>query len=482
MKKIQLYNTLTRKKEELIPLYDGCIRMYVCGVTVYDYCHLGHARALVTFDVIYRTLKYFDYDVTFVRNFTDIDDKIIQRAAERHIPWQELTAQFIDAFREDTAALGCESPTHEPLATRHIAEMIAIITSLQDKGIAYEAGGDVFFSVRAYKNYGKLSGKDIDDLESGARVDVMDIKKDPLDFALWKSAKPGEPFWESPWGKGRPGWHIECSAMSMKYLGETFDIHGGGRDLIFPHHENEIAQSEGCTGKEFARYWLHNGFVNINAEKMSKSLGNFLTIRDILTYYSGEAVRLFILSAHYRSPLDYTDKNLDDAASALKRFYELMARLDTYSPKAGNNDGDLLSGQIASWKDEMESALADDFNTARIVGSVFEWVRNFNKLLDEKADLKAATVAEFKTVLKSFAKALGIFGSDPQMVLTEMRQKGLLKLGVTEEVILKAIDDRKNAKAAKNYAEADKIRQDLLAKGIQLKDAAGGLTTWDISS
>ena len=325
---LRVYNTLSGKKEEFKPLVPGKVGMYVCGVTVYDYCHIGHARANIVFDIVYRYLQYSNYDVTYVRNYTDVDDKIIARANERGISSQELSEEFIRAFDEDMAALGLRTPTHEPKATAYIAEIIALVEQLIAKGMAYESEGDVYYSVDNFPSYLKLSKRNMEEMLAGARIAPGELKRNPMDFALWKAAKPGEPSWESPWGAGRPGWHIECSAMSSSLLGETFDIHGGGRDLIFPHHENEIAQSEGVSGKPFVKYWLHNGFVNVNQEKMSKSLGNFFTIRDILKRYDPEVVRFFILTAHYRSPIDFSDQNLEESRLGLTRFYEALAHLD----------------------------------------------------------------------------------------------------------------------------------------------------------
>lgn len=479
---LQIYNTLKRKKEEFHPRVTGQVSLYVCGVTVYDYCHLGHARSLIVFDMIYRYFLYKGYAVTFVRNFTDIDDKIIQRSNEKNISWQQLTAEFIQAFHEDTAALGLKLPTHEPKATNHIQEMIDFIYQLEKLGFAYVSGRDVFFSVRKFKNYGKLSGKNIDDLEAGARVDVMDSKQDPLDFVLWKGSKPDEPFWESPWGQGRPGWHIECSAMSLKYLQSGFDIHGGGRDLIFPHHENEIAQSEACTHQEFARYWVHNGFVNINKEKMSKSLNNFLTIRDLLKIYPAEAVRLFVLSSHYRSPLDYTEQNIQNAVLGLKRFYQTKKRLMDFLNQP--HDFSILpevEDKIIQFKNEVGEALEDDFNTAKIVGAVFELIRFWNKSLDEQVFTAKSQVYQFLDFINNdVAAVLGIFGGDAQEVLAQMNQMVLNVSEIAEEEILDLISKRQQAKKNKDYKLADEIRQALQAKGVKLKDSADGLTTWEM--
>ena len=329
---LHIYNTLTKRKEAFKPIVDGEVRMYVCGVTVYDLCHIGHARAAIIFDVVYRYLKYLEYKVTYVRNFTDVDDKIIKRANNEKVSSEEIAERYIKEFYTDMNALGVEIPDCEPKATVHIPEMIEMIKKLIEKGYAYQANGDVFYSVRKFTEYGRLSGKNMDELLSGARVEIDEKKKDPLDFALWKASKPGEPWWESPWGKGRPGWHIECSAMGQKYLGEYFDIHGGGKDLVFPHHENEIAQSHAATGHPPVKYWIHNGFVNINKEKMSKSLGNFFTIKDVLKKFNPEVIRFFLLSSHYRSPIDFSDQNLNEAKINLDRFYDLFLFAEGVSP------------------------------------------------------------------------------------------------------------------------------------------------------
>src|SRR5512138_466703 len=336
---LKLYNTLTGTKEEFVPLEPGKVKMYVCGVTVYDNCHIGHARANVAFDVVYRYLRTSGFDVTYVRNYTDIDDKIINRANKEGVPYNVISERYIKTFDEDMARLGLALPTHQPRATEHVDDIIRLVQTLIDRGHAYQSGGDVYFSVETFPSYLKLSKRTLEEMQAGARVEVGELKRNPMDFALWKEAKPGEPFWESPWGKGRPGWHIECSAMSSCLLGETFDIHGGGRDLIFPHHENEIAQSEAATGKPFVRYWLHNGFVNINAEKMSKSLGNFFTIREVLDRYDSEVLRFFLLSAHYRSPIDFSDQNLADAEAGLDRIYSSLAALDEVLEKAAPAGG-----------------------------------------------------------------------------------------------------------------------------------------------
>ncbi len=476
---IQLYNTMSRKKEVFKPITPGKVKMYVCGVTVYDYCHLGHARALITFDLIYRHLLYRGFDVTFVRNFTDIDDKIINRANEQNISWTELTAKFIQAFNEDTGALGLKKPTHEPKATEHMKGIVDIIKKLEERGLAYKADSDVYYAVRKFSEYGKLSGKNIEELESGARVDVLEAKHDPLDFALWKGVKPGEPSWPSPWGEGRPGWHIECSAMSTHFLGETFDIHGGGRDLIFPHHENEIAQSEGSGKKPFARYWLHNGFVNINAEKMSKSLGNFMTIRDILKQLPAEVIRLFILSAHYRSPLDYTDQNIFDARASLERYYQTAKRLEDYITEGKVKNPVSLTKEISKFKNDFAEAMDDDFNSAKTVGQIFEWVRLLNKAMDEQT-ITIDDAKLFFDVIKEIHQVFGIFGTKPRDFLDELKCKGLQESGVSESQILAFIEERKAARKNKDFAKSDEIRDHLAQKGVQLKDNSDGTTSWTV--
>ncbi|MBI3541024.1 MAG: cysteine--tRNA ligase [Deltaproteobacteria bacterium] len=468
---LKIYNTLTRKKEEFKATQAGKIKMYVCGITAYDECHLGHARAAIVFDVIYRTLKfrYPNDEITYIRNFTDVDDKIIKKSKETGTPWQEITEKYIRSYQEQMTRLNVLSPTQEPRATQHIDEMKSLIQSLISKGLAYPAGNDVYFEVRQFKGYGKLSNKKIDELESGARIEVDEKKKDPLDFALWKGAKPGEPQWPSPWGAGRPGWHIECSAMSTKYLGDSFDIHGGGRDLMFPHHENEIAQSEGASGKQpFSRYWIHNGFVNINAEKMSKSLGNFLTIPNILTHWEPEVVRYFLLSSHYASPLDFTEQAMANAQEALIRFYEALLRLKESQTGSSHYSVDFDRCLI--------EGLDDDFNTTVVVGRLFEMVRHINKMLDAKQWITAADKEAFFQGIKKINEVLGIFGCEPTAFLNKIRQKGL---ALSSEEITSLIAERKTARLTKDWKRSDEIRDELLSKGILLKDNPDGSTTWE---
>jgi len=446
MSTLQVYNSLSRQKETFTPLHDGKVGMYVCGVTVYDQCHVGHARVMVVFDTIYRWLQTSGYTVSYVRNFTDVDDKIIQRAKLAKIDIDTLTQSMIDAFHRDMDALGCLRPSLEPRATTHMPEMIEMIQVLIEKGFAYVAdSGDVLYAVRQFAEYGKLSGKNIDDLESGSRVDVDHHKRDPLDFVLWKQAKSGEPSWDSPWGKGRPGWHIECSAMSCKHLGTAFDIHGGGMDLKFPHHENEIAQARAANGGDFAKYWLHNGFVNINAEKMSKSLGNFFTIVEVLEKYDPEVLRMFILSTHYRSPLDYSDAALDVAKAGLDRLYESKRKLV-----------DVQAGELPQ---AFVDAMNDDFNTAEAVAILFETCRALNKQYD--ASLAASFVA--------MTQMLNILNHEPDVWFQGDDEDS----SAIETLVL----TRDEAKKAKDYAKADSIRDKLLSQGIVLEDSAEG-TRW----
>jgi cysteinyl-tRNA synthetase len=478
---LRVYNTLSGRKEDFEPLQSGKVGMYVCGVTVYDYCHIGHARANIVFDVIYRYLQYAGYEVNYVRNYTDVDDKIINRANERGIDSSALAEEFIRAFDEDMDSLGLALPTHQPKATEHIDQIIAIVQRLIERGLAYEANGDVYFAVEKFPSYLKLSKRNMEEMRSGARIAPGEHKRNPMDFALWKAAKPGEPAWESPWGPGRPGWHIECSAMSMEYLGESFDIHGGGKDLVFPHHENEIAQSEGASGKPFVKYWLHNGFVNVNQEKMSKSLGNFFTIRDILKVYDPEVVRFFILTAHYRSPIDFSDQNLQDAKAGLSRFYEaLQAAAEALD---GVPESDTVSTEGAALEGRFREAMDDDFNTALAIGHLFEGVRTMNRLMGEKkfrkkADLVAAVRDLGQTVIR-LGGVLGLLGSEPAVWLEQQKLAALAKLDISAEQIEKLIDSRRHARQEKDFARADAIRDELDAKGIELLDTPQG-TSWKV--
>ena len=453
---LRIHNTLTRALESFSPLEPGHVRMYVCGMTVYDLCHLGHARSMVAFDVVQRWLRASGYRVTYVRNITYIDDKIIRRALENGETIRSLTDRMIDALHQDADALGIERPTHEPRATDYVPQMLSIIGQLEAKGLAYRApSGDVNYAVRKFQGYGKLSGKTLDELHAGERVAVLDGKDDPLDFVLWKSAKPTEPDdvkWDSPYGAGRPGWHIECSAMSCEMLGETFDIHGGGADLQFPHHENEIAQSEGATGQPLARTWMHNGFINVDNEKMSKSLGNFFTIRDVLQSFDAETVRFFVVRSHYRSPLNYSDVHLTDARNALKRLY---TALDAVAPAAVTVDW--TQPHAARFK----AAMDEDFGTPDAVAVLFDLAGEVNR----------SRSAEMAGLLKALGGVLGLLQDDP---------KAFLQAGASlDEVAIQAlIEARAAAKKARDFAEADRIRQDLAAQGIVLKDSPSG-TTWE---
>jgi cysteinyl-tRNA synthetase len=477
---IRVHNTLSGKKEDFIPLHEKKVGMYVCGVTVYDLCHIGHARSAVVFDTIYRYFRYRGLDVTFVRNFTDIDDKIIKRANEEGVDCKTVAEKYIGEFNIDMGRLGLEKPSVEPRATEHIPEMIQLISTLIQKGFAYQGGGDIFFSVEKFKDYGKLSKRNLEDMQAGARVDIDEKKENPLDFALWKASKPGEPFWESPWGKGRPGWHIECSVMSQKYLGETFDIHGGGRDLTFPHHENEIAQSEAATGKPFVRYWIHNGFVNINKEKMSKSLGNILTIKEILNDWHPEILRLFFLSHHYRSPVDYSEDSFNEAKSGLDRFYSTLSAIQEELKKPLSQkklDSAVIENcrqAIDSFHVRFEEAMDDDFNTAQALGYFYDLQTHLNSLLSlSKGNPTKEIVSMLKQGLDHFVMkgwVFGLFREDPEKYLDQQKRDGLKKLQLSEEEIFRSIEERNLTRKEKNWKRADEIRDDLLSKGIVLED------------
>ncbi len=487
---IKLYNTLSGKKEEFIPIKPGKVTMYACGVTVYDYSHLGHARGAVIFDLVQRYFRRRGFDVKYVRNFTDVDDKIINRAREEGITAADVARKYIEAYQEDMKRLGVGRPDVEPKATEHIKEMIEVIKGLIAKGHAYVVDGDVYFRVNSFKEYGKLSKRNIEDMKAGARVEVDERKTDPLDFALWKASKPGEPFWDSPWGPGRPGWHIECSAMGFKHLGETFDVHAGGKDLIFPHHENEIAQSEAYSGKKFVNYWIHNGFVNINQEKMSKSLGNFFTIRDILDQYDAEIVRLFLLSTHYRSPIDFSDTNLKDARAGLDRFYTMKEGIQKFlagKKMPGSRPEDLIETtdrplyqKILNLPKAFEEAMDDDFNTAFAIGVIYDLVRDVNKFLaevDKKNEEAACSIlSSAAAAFADASKTLGIFLREPEEWFKEGRLADS-KVTIPVERIEELIHQRNEARAKKNWAEADRIRKTLDEGGVELFDRADG-TVW----
>lgn len=457
---LEIYNSLTNKKEPFTPIEPGKVRMYVCGMTVYDYCHLGHARMMMVFDIVARYLRYRGYDLTYIRNVTDIDDKIIARANENDEVFGDLTERFIAAMREDTTALGILPPDEEPRATAHIDEIIKMISRLIDNGYAYRAdNGDVYYDISKFEPYGALSGKQIEDLRAGERVEIEEAKDDPLDFVLWKAAKPDEPSWDSPWGKGRPGWHIECSAMSTHCLGDHFDIHGGGQDLQFPHHENEIAQSEAATGKKFVNLWMHNGFVRINEEKMSKSLGNFFTIREILEKVAPEVVRYFIITSHYRSPLNYSDESLENAKAGLTRFYTALRGLPVV---------DVDESVLAPYRQRFQQAMDDDFNTPEAFAVLFELARDINRAREDSEE-SAATLA---AVLRELGGVLGVLQQDPEILL-----RGDAEAGLSDADIDALIERRNQARADKDWVEADRVRDTLQEHKVVLEDGAGG-TTW----
>jgi len=505
---LKIYNTLTAKKEEFKPIREGHVGMYACGVTVYDHSHIGHARGAVIFDVVVNYLRHKGYDVKYIRNFTDIDDKIINRANELGVGWKEIAEKYTGEYIKDMDALGVGRPTVEPKATEHMPEIIDAVKRLIENGYAYESGGDVFFRVKKFEGYGKLSKKPIDDIIAGARVDVDEKKEDPLDFALWKASKPGEPSWDSPWGPGRPGWHIECSAMSIKHLGETFDIHGGGMDLQFPHHENEIAQAEGATGKTFVNYWMHNGFVNVNKEKMSKSLGNFFTVKEILALYRPEAIRLFLLGTHYRNPIDFSDQSLKDAKAALDRFYTMKAGLSAAMGEAAGGAPSEASKELTSHVDTLKAkfgeAMDDDFNTAAVVGQVFELVREINRVTSDRDRLGASGMKDALTcasdALGEVASILGVFNSDASdwfgqssdtVALNEaaISFKDEFKgfdvelmssdegVSISAKDIESLIQKRNEARKSKDWGTADGIRDLLMKSGIELLDGPEG-TKW----
>jgi cysteinyl-tRNA synthetase len=510
---LSIYNTLTGKKEPFHSLQPKTVRMYVCGVTVYDYCHIGHARSALVFDVIRRYLEFSDYEVEFVKNFTDVDDKIIKRANEQGVSCDAITAKYIQAYYEDMGKLGIRPASTEPKATEHMTDIIHLTETLVKKGLAYQVDGDVYFEVAKYSAYGRLSKRRLDDMQAGARVDVDERKRHPMDFALWKSSKPGEPSWESPWGPGRPGWHIECSAMSMKHLGETFDIHGGGMDLIFPHHENEIAQSCGATGKEFARYWIHNGFVQINQEKMSKSLGNFFAIRDVFDKWgykeavTGETLRYFLLATHYRSPLDFSDQGLQEAKRALDGFYGLILRLKEVSASEGKGDAELHSS-IEILKSNLAKAMDDDFNTAVAIASFQTFRGEINRLLNVGLSIGACSMA--RKTLETIGHSLGLFQLQVeewefkdlyppfgwQNISVAMPQRSLRghpaygdhksqvpnppkeETILSDEQIELKVKERDEARKQKDFKKADEIRRSLADQGIVIEDKPDGTSRW----
>ena len=499
---LTLFNTLTGKQEPFTPIEPKRVRMYVCGVTVYDYCHIGHARSALVFDVLRRYLEYSGYEVLFVKNFTDVDDKIIRRANEQHVPCDVITSKYIDAYYEDMGKLGIKPASIEPKATEHMAQIIALTDRLTQKGLAYSMDGDVYFQVDKYKDYGRLSKRKLEELQAGARVDVDERKRHPMDFALWKSSKPGEPSWSSPWGAGRPGWHIECSAMSITHLGETFDIHGGGMDLIFPHHENEIAQSCGATGKEFANYWIHNGFVQINQEKMSKSLGNFFTIRDIFEKevqqwpeaVVGEMLRYFLLSTHYRGPLDFSDQSVHEAKNALDGFYDLFKRLR--EDEQGTLDEEartIIDRARLAYRQKLD----DDLNTPMALAVLQNMKTNVNIRLERwSKESRKQTRAAFR----EFGAVLGLFQLEPEQwqfnplqisvhevvvatdsapVSIQESAKAVGKASIlTDTEIESQLAERLEARRKKDFAKADEIRKSLAAQGIIIEDKPDGTSRW----
>jgi cysteinyl-tRNA synthetase len=453
---LKIYNTLTRKKEEFVPVEPGKAKIYACGPTVYNFFHIGNARPFIIFDTLRRYLEYRGFSVTFVQNFTDVDDKLITRAKEENTTLKEVGERFIKEYFKDAEGLGIRAADVHPKATEHMGEIIEFVKKLIDSGHAYETGGDVYFDVSSFPGYGRLSGQSLEDLVAGARVDVSDVKRNPADFALWKAAKPGEDSWDSPWGKGRPGWHIECSAMSMKYLGETFDIHGGGQDLIFPHHENEIAQSEAATGKPFANYWMHNGYINVDNQKMSKSLGNFFTVRDISQKYDLSVVRLFMLSAHYRNPVNFSEELIEQAASAMSRIRNCRENLKFIAENGSGVDID-ASRDVCALEKAFIEAMDDDLNTAEAIGAVFEYIREINLAFERGGSKKSAVEA-----LSALDKVLGVLGLAPQ-----------------EESIPESIKEmaarRQEARARKDFALADALRAEIAALGYDIKDTAEGV-------
>jgi|Deesub1362A_J573_1020465.scaffolds.fasta_scaffold00424_6 cysteinyl-tRNA synthetase len=481
--RLKIYNTMTGEKEEFIPVEQGKVKMYVCGITAYDVCHLGHARSAIVFDIIRRYLKYRGYDVTMVKNITDIDDKIIKRANEENVSTEEIARRYTEEYYRDMERLGVERADIEPKATEHINEMIEMIKGLIDRGYAYTVDGDVYFEVGKFPEYGKLSKKNTDELMAGARVEVDEKKRSPLDFALWKSSKEGEPSWDSLWGPGRPGWHIECSAMSMKYLGEGFDIHGGGADLIFPHHENEIAQSEAYTGKTFVRYWIHNGFITVDKEKMSKSLGNFFTIKEILDRYDPEVVRYFLLTTHYRSPIEFSDRQLNEAEASIDRYYSTMMRINDFIKTQDTKErlvgAEGLEGMLSSFKEKFLDAMDDDFNTALALGHIFELIREINRFLDSRPSGQKAReyLIRAKDLLSEVGGVLNILNRTPeQWYRSLMRVKGV---AISEEELQRRIAERQEARKAKDWETADRIRRELDEMGIILEDKRDG-TTWRV--
>ena len=489
---IRIYNTLSQQKEPFASLVPGKVHMYVCGITAYDYCHIGHARSAIVFDVIYRYLKDRGFDVVFVRNFTDVDDKIIKRAQEENTDSRIIAERYIEAFCEDMDRLGVARPTHEPRATEFISEMISLVETLIEKGYGYEVNGDVYFAVEKFPEYGKLSKRNLDEMLAGARVAVDASKRNPMDFALWKTSKPGEPAWPSPWGPGRPGWHIECSAMSSRYLGNAFDIHGGGKDLIFPHHENEIAQSESAYGTNFAKFWVHNGFVNVDQEKMSKSLGNFFTIRQVLENYQPEVLRLLLMSSHYRSPLDFSAESMAEVERSLERLYQSVAQMEeciTTADERGkptsdpDPEFDALKEKIEKLPGRFQEEMDDDFNTAAAIGHLFDLSRAMNRFLDNlprrinsnEKDLVVQGAAH----LRECVTVLGLLQQSPGDFMQEQTRLRLAALDIDPRKVERLVEDRAEARKEKDWARADEIRDTLAEMSIILEDRPDG-TRWRV--
>jgi len=474
---INIFNTFTGRKEPFKTIHDNSVGLYVCGVTVYDHCHIGHARSAIVFDVIVRYLLEKGYKVTSVKNFTDIDDKIIKRSVEEGISWKEVSEKYIASFYEDMDSLNILRPTYEPRATEHIDEMIGLVETLLKNGNAYIMDGDVYFSVESFKGYGELSKRSLDEMLAGARVDINEKKKNPLDFALWKSSKEGEPWWDAPFGRGRPGWHIECSVMSTKYLGNPFDIHGGGKDLIFPHHENERAQTEAATGKKFVNYWIHNGFVNIEKEKMSKSLGNILLIKDFIREYHPEALRLFFLSNHYRSPVDYNEKSIDDSNSALYRLYHTIERADELERQKKTEQ--MVFSEADDVKQRFYEAMDDDFNTALALSCIFELSRILNRLIDIQDEGNLPFIAYTKSTILHLCHILGILNDEWHIYDEHEKTRHLTRTNLSLSDLNRAIEERAEARKNRDFKRADSIREMLLSKGILLQDTPRG-TEWRI--
>lgn len=483
---MQIFNSLGRRKEEFVPINENDVKIYVCGITAYDYCHIGHARSAIVFDTLVRHLRNKGYKTTFIRNFTDIDDKIINKANSEQRDWKEVGETYMRAFHEDMDRLGVARPDMEPKATDYIPQIIALCEKLIQTGRAYASpGGDVYFRVRDYKPYGKLSGRAVDELLAGARVAVGEEKEDALDFALWKAAKPGEPSWPSPWGPGRPGWHIECSAMSLPYL--PLDIHGGGQDLVFPHHENEIAQSEAATGGQLAKYWAHNGFVQINSEKMAKSLGNFKTIREILENWLPETLRFFLLGKHYRSPVDFSESAMEEAEKGVKRVYSSLKEASEALKQTSFKKGALPEALLKEWalsKDSFEKALDDDLNTAQAIGHIFSDVRLVNRILEDKSLRKLEgsrqIYQDFLERAKYWESELGLFGKDPADFLDSLREAQAKRLKLDREKLADLLEKRKTARLNKDYALSDKYRDEIASLGVLVKDTPAG-QTWDFA-